>query len=1226
MAPETVVGAAGGRGAQVGPRAGPVEAALQLPDRPRAHAHPPRRGEGDAARAGARALSRELPGGPEHPRPGRAGRRRGAPWLHRGRGDATDQRRRRARGDARGGRWRQRPPASTASRCSCSASAWRSPAPSPKSCSGRQLSRLSLAFSDVRSGPCSTGPIRAGKLANNRVQPTFVGCSASSSVNRAAPIAAIVRAAVVAIALGVGALGCGGSGGKSPITVRWGRGQAEHLFGRERRRRRRRNARRHLRLRRRLSQRLLRRRRLLQHRLHRDVHGLQRPGLAGDLHVRSGGRRAARVDHAARVATRPPAASTAPATAAAAAATTSPGRSARPGACDGRRGRRRQRLRRAGTLQGGAGDDLRARSTAIRRRTPASATCRSNADCVRGVTCVNGSCGPKPRGAVCTQGRRLRVRVLRRRRLLQRRLPRRRASAAARSGRVGTCWPIDAGRRRSARRLPGPGRRLVRADRAPATASAAARCTPPRRSASPPSCSGRPAEHRRHLQRPRRLPRARACRSARPSSARDGACIAHCTSDADCVERPRLRRTAAAAPSRTASPAPRRGECAQQLLRRRRLLRRRLRAAPAAAARCRRRWARCTPVAAGAADPRGVCVDQGAATLRAPTATATAPAAAASTPTGTDVRAPSAATSGVYTPPLDLQRHRQLRRARRHRLRPVRLQRRALLRRVHDRRQLRRRATSARTARAASSRTAPSAPTSASARRATAPRASAAPRPAPARASRARCRRRWASAPTCPTGAARSRRDLPGQRRRQLRHQRQVPGGRLPEATRRGRPAGGHLPARHDHASRRGRTCDGAGTCVDAGARPPASRSAAAPRRCKATCTADADCAAPAVCSGGSCGLKSDRRASAAAAPSARAASAPRASAAAPRARARACRARWPAAPAPARRSRPAAPIRPASAATRARPAAAPTGFCDGSGRLPAVRGRHRSARPPTCPAGDATATLGAHLRRRGHLQAGHARQSCAPYACNGTSLPAPPAAMRQRLRQPASSATAARAAQKRLGQICAAAAECDSGNCVDGVCCSSASCGTCAVCNVAGSAGACQPVPAGAMEPHGGCTAAPPCGFNGTCDGGGACRPMAAGHQLRHGVVHRIDVDAGCGACDGAGSCKQTPVSCAPYICGASACKTTCATTRGLRSPATPARATRARTWRPTARTCTARGRLHQRPLHRGLLLRAGRLRELQLVRGRGQAGNVFADRRRAPCAAPRSATGRTA
>ena len=61
------------------------------------------------------------------------------------------------------------------------------------------------------------------------------------------------------------------------------------------------HARRHVRLRRRLSQRILRRRRLLQHGLHRNVHGLQRPGIAGDLHVRSRGRRAARAEPMSRV-------------------------------------------------------------------------------------------------------------------------------------------------------------------------------------------------------------------------------------------------------------------------------------------------------------------------------------------------------------------------------------------------------------------------------------------------------------------------------------------------------------------------------------------------------------------------------------------------------------------------------------------------------------------------------------------------------------------------------------------------------------------------------------------------------------------------------------------------------------------------------------------------------------------------------------------------------------
>ena len=265
---------------------------------------------------------------------------------------------------------------------------------------------------------------------------------------------------------------------QEPDHVRWGRGQAEHLFGRERRRRR--NARRHVQLRRRLSQRILRRRRLLQHRLHRHVHGLQRPGIAGDVHVRSRGRRAARVEPMSRVGR----------------VHLRPGRHVRRQrrlpeprrgyGVQGRRllggrGRRRQRLRRAGTMQGGAGDDLRALqlrsgderlrrrpagrtptvSPASRASTAAAAPSRL-APCARRTTTARPGSAPTASAATSPAAGR--------------------ASAAA-----WWAWPERAGRS-----TPGPAIRTRSARtrvppragrRAPATASAAARCTPPRRSA-----------------------------------------------------------------------------------------------------------------------------------------------------------------------------------------------------------------------------------------------------------------------------------------------------------------------------------------------------------------------------------------------------------------------------------------------------------------------------------------------------------------------------------------------------------------------------------------------------------------------------------------------------------------------------------------------------------------------------------------------------------------------
>ncbi len=64
----------------------------------------------------------------------------------------------------------------------------------------------------------------------------------------------------------------------------------------------------------------------------------------------------------------------------------------------------------------------------------------------------------------------------------------------------------------------------------------------------------------------------------------------------------------------------------------------------------------------------------------------------------------------------------------------------------------------------------------------------------------------------------------------------------------------------------------------------------------------------------------------------------------------------------------------------------------------------------------------------------------------------------------------------------CTTDGDCDTGHCVDGLCCETSKCGTCQACNVdAGSAGTCTNVPAGKRDPDS-------CG--GTCDGNGSCKP----------------------------------------------------------------------------------------------------------------------------------------
>jgi hypothetical protein len=128
----------------------------------------------------------------------------------------------------------------------------------------------------------------------------------------------------------------------------------------------------------------------------------------------------------------------------------------------------------------------------------------------------------------------------------------------------------------------------------------------------------------------------------------------------------------------------------------------------------------------------------------------------------------------------------------------------------------------------------------------------------------------------------------------------------------------------------------------------------------------------------------------------------------------------------------------------------------------------------------------------------------------------------------------------------CASSADCTSGFCVDGVCCDTACTGQCEACDVAGSEGTCNPVPA-AQAPHGART---PCVSDGsTC--GGSCDG-----STRAQCAYPTDVCRP-GSCDASGiataeaSCLDgacPPVvqrDCTGYGCDASAtqCAGPCAT-----------------------------------------------------------------------------------
>jgi hypothetical protein len=131
-------------------------------------------------------------------------------------------------------------------------------------------------------------------------------------------------------------------------------------------------------------------------------------------------------------------------------------------------------------------------------------------------------------------------------------------------------------------------------------------------------------------------------------------------------------------------------------------------------------------------------------------------------------------------------------------------------------------------------------------------------------------------------------------------------------------------------------------------------------------------------------------------------------------------------------------------------------------------------------------------------------------------------------------------------GEGCKDAVECGSGNCVDGVCCSSPCQQGCLACNVPGSLGNCVAVPAG-EDPHESCPTDPvqSCGRDGACDGRGGCRTYPAGTEC---------VAATCSdgialsprACDNLGNCgRATPLrDCGTFACAGASCGSTCAMT----------------------------------------------------------------------------------
>jgi hypothetical protein len=152
------------------------------------------------------------------------------------------------------------------------------------------------------------------------------------------------------------------------------------------------------------------------------------------------------------------------------------------------------------------------------------------------------------------------------------------------------------------------------------------------------------------------------------------------------------------------------------------------------------------------------------------------------------------------------------------------------------------------------------------------------------------------------------------------------------------------------------------------------------------------------------------------------------------------------------------------------------------------------------------------------------------------------------------------------LGAACASKGECQSANCVDGVCCDSACSGSCEACDgdgacqqlpantdpdkecgackVCDGAGACVAVPDG-TDPLDTCSvqAASTCGTTGICKGG-HCELHSAFTVCQAGTCSVSTLTAK--LCDGSGNCGAVgTVSCSPYMCNEAldGCRTSCST-----------------------------------------------------------------------------------
>ncbi|AKT37388.1 uncharacterized protein CMC5_015240 [Chondromyces crocatus] len=137
------------------------------------------------------------------------------------------------------------------------------------------------------------------------------------------------------------------------------------------------------------------------------------------------------------------------------------------------------------------------------------------------------------------------------------------------------------------------------------------------------------------------------------------------------------------------------------------------------------------------------------------------------------------------------------------------------------------------------------------------------------------------------------------------------------------------------------------------------------------------------------------------------------------------------------------------------------------------------------------------------------------------------------------------------VGEPCGTASQCQSGFCVDGVCCDTACNATCQACSAtakgAGEDGTCGNA-ADNQDPHNDCESEDQttCGRDGTCDGAGSCRLYPTGSSCGETAGCDSGVQTSPDQCDGAGTCLIGGTeSCGSYACDPTgmSCLSSCTT-----------------------------------------------------------------------------------